>query len=255
MEIGTFLLCHGLPFVLIMTIISRTIKQIEKQTCNEKEEIEEESDSQLKQTYCAICMDEKPIEEMFENRNCSHTFCETCVGSYLDAKIKENIAMVKCPDPNCNDILEPNDCISIIPKDVFERWENALCENLVLGSQKFYCPFNDCSAMLVNDGNEVVTVSECPHCHRLFCAQCKVSWHAGVDCTEFQSLKNSDQGCQSDLTALQFAKKKKWKRCSKCSFYVERSEGCNKITCRCRHQFCYVCGSDWKPSHHDCKEI
>ncbi|CAJ2663279.1 unnamed protein product, partial [Trifolium pratense] len=255
MEIGTFLLCHGLPFVLIMTIISRTIKQIEKQTCNEKEEIEEESDSQLKQTYCAICMDEKPIEEMFENRNCSHTFCETCVGSYLAAKIKENIAMVKCPDPNCNDILEPNDCISIIPKDVFERWENALCENLVLGSQKFYCPFNDCSAMLVNDGNEVVTVSECPHCHRLFCAQCKVSWHAGVDCTEFQSSKNSDQGWQSDLTALQFAKKKKWKRCSKCSFYVERSEGCNKITCRCRHQFCYVCGSDWKPSHHDCKEI
>ncbi|KAL4336792.1 hypothetical protein S245_039327 [Arachis hypogaea] len=76
--------------------------------------------------------------------------------------------------------------MSIIPKEVFERWENALCENLVLAtSKKFYCPFKDCSAMLVNnDGNEVVTCSECPHYHRLFCAQCKVAWHGGLECVD-----------------------------------------------------------------------
>ncbi|KAK2406644.1 E3 ubiquitin-protein ligase RNF144A [Trifolium repens] len=253
MEIGTFLVCHGLPFLLViptiffllvLTIISKKINHIEKETCNEKEEIEKEtfnekeeiekeSDSQLKQfSYCAICMDDKPIEEMFENRNCSHSFCKDCVGSYLAAKIKEHIAMVKCPDPKCNDILEPIDCIEIIPKNVFERWETALVENLVLASQKFFCPYNDCSAMLVNDLKEVVTVSECPHCHRLFCAQCKVSWHAGVDCREFRSLKYGDQGWELDLRAIQLANKKKWKRCSKCSFYVGRRGGCNLITCR-----------------------
>jgi E3 ubiquitin-protein ligase RNF144 len=232
MEIGTFLVSHGLPFLLVMTIISRIIKQTEKKTCNEKEEIEKESDSQLKQFYCTICMDDKPIEEMFENRNCSHSFCEDCVGSYLATKIQENLAMVKCPDPKCNGILDPCDCISIIPKDVYERWETALVENLVLGSQKFYCPFNDCSAMLVNDGNEVITVSKCPHCHRFFCAQCKVSWHAGFNCRGFRSLENGKPWWESDLLAVQLAKKNKWKRCSKCSFYVERREGCNLITCR-----------------------
>ena len=66
--------------------------------------------SQLKQSYCAICMEAKPVEEMFKNRKCSHSFCEDCVGRYLAEKIRESISMVKCPDPRCNDILEPHDC-------------------------------------------------------------------------------------------------------------------------------------------------
>ncbi|KVH88647.1 hypothetical protein Ccrd_026217, partial [Cynara cardunculus var. scolymus] len=42
-------------------------------------------------------------------------------------------------------------CRSIIPKQVLQRWENSLCESLILGSQRFYCPFKDCSSMLVDD--------------------------------------------------------------------------------------------------------
>ncbi|RHN60957.1 putative transcription factor C2H2 family [Medicago truncatula] len=182
------------------------------------------SSSQLKQSYCAICMEAKPVEEMFQNQKCSHSFCEDCLGRYLAAKIQESISMVKCPDPKCNDILEPHDCCSILPKDVFDRWENALCENMVLGSQKFYCPFNDCSAMLLNDEKGIVTASECPHCHRLFCAQCKVSWHIGVDCKEFLSLKDGERG-REDLMAMELAKNKRWKRCPKCGFYVEKIVG------------------------------
>ncbi|GAU44180.1 hypothetical protein TSUD_87400 [Trifolium subterraneum] len=156
-----------------------------KETC----EGESSSSSQLKQiSYCGICMEAKSIKEMFENRKCSHSFCEECVGTYLAAKIQENISMVKCPDPKCN-------------------------------------------AMLLNDEKEDVTVAECPHCHRLFCAQCKVSWHAGVDCRVFQSLKDGKRG-REDLMAMELAKNKKWKRCPKCSFYVEKREGCTRITCR-----------------------
>ncbi|CAL5195182.1 unnamed protein product [Lathyrus oleraceus] len=50
----------------------------------------------------------------------------------------------------------------------------------------YYCPFKDCSALLVNDGKQDVTSAECPECHRLFCAQCKVPWHGGIDCDDFQ---------------------------------------------------------------------
>ncbi|GJR69092.1 RNA-directed DNA polymerase, eukaryota, partial [Tanacetum coccineum] len=41
----------------------------------------------------------------------------------------------------------------------------------VICSEKFYCLFKDCSALLVDDGGEAVTSSECPHCNCLFCAQ------------------------------------------------------------------------------------
>jgi len=181
--------------------------------------------------YCGICMDAKPGEEMFRNQNCSHIFCEDCIGRHVAAKIQENISMVKCPEPKCKAVIEPEFCRSIIPEEVFDRWENALCENVVLESQKFYCPFKDCSAMMICDEEEVVTISECPHCNRLFCAQCKVSWHAGLDCREFNALNDDERG-REDLQVLDLAKNKSWRRCPKCRFYVEKNEGCSHISCR-----------------------
>jgi hypothetical protein len=53
----------------------------------------------------------------------------------------------------------------------------------------------------------------------------------GVDCKEFQSLKDGERGSE-DLMAMELAKNKRWKRCPKCSFYVEKSEGCTRISCR-----------------------
>jgi hypothetical protein len=37
------------------------------------------------------------------------------------------------------------------------------------------------------------------------------------------------------------------KRCSSCGATVLRTEGCNHMTCRCKHEFCYICGANWKP--------
>ncbi|XP_059639442.1 uncharacterized protein LOC132281791 [Cornus florida] len=99
----------------------------------EKEKVSKRSETgEYSQSFCLICMDTKPAGEMFRNN--------TCV------------------------------CRSIVTGEVFDRWENALCESMILVAQKFYCPFKDCSAMLVDDGRDVVTVSECPNCRRLFCA-------------------------------------------------------------------------------------
>ncbi|CAJ1950661.1 unnamed protein product [Sphenostylis stenocarpa] len=141
---------------------------------------------------------------------------------YCAGKIQENISMVKCPEPKCKGILEPQDCRSIIPKEVFDRWENALCENAVPASQKFYCPLN-CSAMLIDDGDTFITVSVCPHCNRL-CALCKVPWHSGLTCRKFQGLKKNEREME-DLLVFQLAKNNRWKRCPKCKFYVEKTEG------------------------------
>lgn len=82
-----------------------------------------------------------------------------------------------------------------------------------------------------NDGETVISESECPFCHRLFCAQCYVPWHPGVNCEEYQRL-NVDERGREDLMVRELAKEKKWSRCPHCKYYVERTEGCPHMTCR-----------------------
>ncbi|KAE9453358.1 hypothetical protein C3L33_14750, partial [Rhododendron williamsianum] len=177
--------------------------------------------------FCPICMDAKPTSEMFKNTTCSHPFCLDCISKHVAVKIQDNISTVKCPDLNCQGVLHlnPEFCRRILPPQLFDRWENALCESLIIGSEKVYCPFKDCSVMLVDDGGDRVTVSECPNCHRLFCAQCKVSWHGGLECGEFQRLEKEERE-REDMMVMELAKKKKWRRCPNCNFYVEKRDGC-----------------------------
>ncbi|CAI9267633.1 unnamed protein product [Lactuca saligna] len=214
-----------------------------------KQPMETSEEAQLPESFCGICMDTKAHSEMFSNSKvCGHQFCSDCIREHVSVKIKENMAEVKCPDPKCKRLIGPELCGSIVPKEVLERWEDALCESLILGTQKFYCPFKDCSAMLVDDGGEAVTSSECPNCHRLFCAQCKVAWHSDMDCNEFKSL-SKDERNPEDLMLMQLAKNKQWKRCPRCNYIVEKREGCHHISCRCGQHFCYGCGKEHVGSH------
>ncbi|GJM98794.1 hypothetical protein PR202_ga15833 [Eleusine coracana subsp. coracana] len=174
---------------------------------------------------CAICFEKVHISEKFLVRQCAHAFCNTCVGSYVAAKVSENVAVIGCPDPECEKgLVEIDLCYGIIPSELFDRWNIALCEDIV-GGDKFYCPFKDCSALLINDGAVEIKETECPHCHRLFCASCRVPWHHGIKCKEFKKLGDDEKG-QGDLTLKSLAKKKKWQRCPKCKMYVSRKSGC-----------------------------
>jgi E3 ubiquitin-protein ligase RNF144 len=151
----------------------------------------------------------------------------------VETKINEKIANVSCPGLNCKGVIELESCISLLPKDLFDKWNDALCEALFCSVPKFYCPFKDCSAMLLdeNEGVEDIRESECPFCHRLFCARCHVPWHPGIGCEEYQKL-NVDERGSDDLVVRELANQKKWRRCPTCKFYVEKNGGCLHITCR-----------------------
>ncbi|KAI4328692.1 hypothetical protein L6164_021027 [Bauhinia variegata] len=45
--------------------------------------------------------------------------------------------------PKCRGVIEPQFCKSAIPEELFDRWEDAICKNLVLASEKFDRPFED----------------------------------------------------------------------------------------------------------------
>ncbi|KAH8482360.1 hypothetical protein Peur_068146 [Populus x canadensis] len=201
---------------------------------------------------CQICVEPTILKNSFLIKGCTHAYCTECMVKYVSSKLQENITKICCPVPDCKGALEPEDCRSVLPENVFDRWGNALCEAVILGSQKFYCPFKDCSAMLIDDGEEVVRESECPNCWRMFCAQCKVPWHSQISCEEYKML-HKDERERDDILLMNLAKNNNWRRCPKCRIFVEKIEGCRYMKCRCGTQFCYSCGStDLNPVTHYC---
>ncbi|RVW49086.1 putative E3 ubiquitin-protein ligase RNF217 [Vitis vinifera] len=204
---------------------------------------------------CEICCERKESTGMFRNEGCRHSVCTDCISKHVEVKIESNSGMILCPGMDCRGVLDPERCRGFLPKTVVERWEKAIIETLILDSEKFYCPFKDCSAMLLNDNAEAVMMmreSECPHCRRLFCVQCRVPWHSGMECREVQRL-NADERGREDMLLKKLAEEKKWKRCPQCKFYVEKIEGCVHLTCRCGFEFCYRCGGKWSVNHGTCQ--
>jgi uncharacterized protein YihD (DUF1040 family) len=45
---------------------------------------------------------------------------------------------------------------------------------------------------------------------------------------------------------LQLASDEGWRRCYNCKVMVEHNQGCIHMTCKCKAQFCYICGLKWR---------
>ncbi|KAJ4836744.1 hypothetical protein Tsubulata_005127 [Turnera subulata] len=182
---------------------------------------------------CEICTETRDIVvEWFPIKGCPHAYCTHCVVQYVSSKLEQNLTDIRCPVSGCTTgSLDPEHCRAVLPPEMFDRWGIALCEAAILEKQKFYCPYKDCSAMLIDDGGEVVRESQCPNCIRMFCAQCKVPWHSGIDCEEFQKL-HKDETEKEDMLLLKLAGDHQWCRCPSCGIHVEKIEGCSVVTCR-----------------------
>ncbi|KAF5794286.1 putative transcription factor C2H2 family [Helianthus annuus] len=204
----------------------------------------------LMQVVCKICLEKHESWQMFTNSTCSHSFCYDCTAKHATTQIQSKRKTIACPGINCNSTLDSNMLRLIIPQETLIKWDEFLCESLIPESQKLYCPFTNCSVLLINDDtSNGVTKINCPVCRRSFCKVCRVPWHSELSCKEFGKLK----GKTDDEMAVALAKKKKWKKCPNCNFFVEKAEGCVHITCRCKFEFCYTCGAKWSQSHNGCR--
>ncbi|KAG5618547.1 hypothetical protein H5410_018371 [Solanum commersonii] len=191
-------------------------------------QIEESPESS--QGFCDICMETKVTNEMFKLKNCSdHSFCTDCIAQYIQSMIQDHIFSVTCPGLKCCATIEPVSCKSIIPENVFEKWERGLSESALLDCEKFYCPYKDCSELLIYDHDQDIIECICPVCHRLLCAACGVPWHTELDCNKFQ---NDEKNREDDLKVEELASSSKWMKCPHCKHIVQKVDGCIHITCR-----------------------
>lgn len=83
-------------------------------------------------------------------------------------------------------------------------------------------------------------------CGCWFCFECNAGSHDPVPCemlNDWNLVKN--EVLEISNWILKFTK-----QCSRCKFSIEKTGGCNHMTCRnCKNEFCWVCMGEWKVSH------
>ena len=164
------------------------------------------------------------------NEECGHSFCKKCIHDYVIYKISV-LQEITCPQEDCAFSIDAGSrCFQDIPEDYKKKYRKYLLWRQTIDNPNLrLCPAENCEGVI-----ETNVSYACQACRTLFCKECMLKAHEGPCDANFQNNF------------------KEWKRCPSCSMFIEKAEGCNHMTCRCGHQFCYVCLLDWQEEHYNC---
>ncbi|KAF8102376.1 hypothetical protein N665_0198s0084 [Sinapis alba] len=209
---------------------------------------------------CLICFNDIDPERMFSVGKCSHRFCFQCVKQHVEVKLLHGM-IPNCPHDKCKSEMVIDACGKLLTPKLGEMWKQRIKENAIPVTDRVYCPYLRCSALMsktkisesaksLQSAYPASGVRRCVECRGLFCVDCKVPWHGKLSCTEYKKLHPNPPADDVKLKSL--ANNKMWRQCGKCQHMIELSQGCNHITCRCGHEFCYNCGGGWNQKTGTC---
>lgn len=191
---------------------------------------------------CSICWTE--AENPIRTR-CGHVYCLGCFGDQCaSATTQSSETTVRCAggNGNCNVVLD-------LPQ-LQEHLSSTGFEELLRGSFTSYmrlhpdllryCPSPDCE--YVYRANGAAKVQTCSSCLVPVCTNCHAQ-HEAMSCAEYQDVASGRQQAN-----VQLKKDLGIKDCPKCKAPLEKTEGCNHMTCRCGAHICWVCMENFNTS-------
>ncbi|CAL5424254.1 unnamed protein product [Camellia sinensis] len=186
----------------------------------------------MKET-CSICLEDTDVCQMFSVNDCLHRYCSSCLKKHVEVKLLQGM-LPKCPHDACKTELKIESCRNFLTSELYDLMSQRIKEYSIPATQKIYCPYPRCSALmskaeaLVNTNN--AGASMCERCRGLFCMRCKAPWHSNVSCNDYKIL--NPYPCAEDAKLNSLARRNLWRQCVKCNHMVELAEGCNHIYCR-----------------------
>ncbi|KIY63681.1 hypothetical protein CYLTODRAFT_425899 [Cylindrobasidium torrendii FP15055 ss-10] len=236
---------------------------------------------------CSICMTHHKGSKCIQ-LSCQHIFGRSCLRDYWCSLVTEgDIARVRCPDQACmKDGVEAREeeVALVLKPDEITRWK-WLQEKQEMEKDPavVICPMKYCQKLvpkppMVNDDSGWVRLRVCSACSYSFCATCKHGWHGPISpCIASatnelvqQYLATTEGSMEREMLLRQYGRSyvekllKRWEEeqannkllessttaCPGCSVRVEKSMGCNHMTCfKCKQHFCYRCGYKLQPSN------
>ncbi|KAK2032978.1 IBR domain-containing protein [Colletotrichum zoysiae] len=189
--------------------------------------------------YCICCRNEFNKSNALHGLPCGHTYCAECLSIMIQQSTTDESKM----PPRCCTQPIPG---SIVQKILSREEQHAFLKSVLQFSTpweaRIFCPNTACGEFVpprnrIDPKHPFDVV--CRKCRARVCVMCKRNAHpVGKDCPSDWELE----------AVLKMGEKSGWRRCYKCRTLVELSQGCTHMTCRCKAQFCYICGAIWDPS-------
>ncbi|KAL3133812.1 hypothetical protein ABBQ32_008286 [Trebouxia sp. C0010 RCD-2024] len=202
---------------------------------------------------CGICFEQTPGRQCVQaSLQCQHVYCQDCMRQHCTLHVKEgSLEFLRCPVPDCKEPLDRQMMKGLLSAEQNNRLEAVELERTLNHmADAVYCP--RCSTISIEDEDNC---AQCSKCYFTFCSLCDASWHPGTQCLtpeaklelmrrRMEGTKTGDAEFRKREAELQNLAhiQKTCKQCPACGMAIERSEGCNKMTCSaCGAYFCYKC--------------
>ena len=182
---------------------------------------------------CPVCFGEAIVPVSLA---CGHKWCRTCLTSYLTSAVENKMFPLRClgNDAACTQYIPLGLSRTLLPAADFTAViEAAFWVYAHSRPDEFHhCPTPDCTQVYRSAPPNAVL--QCPSCLVRICPTCRIKYHDGMTCEE--------RDVAEDKLFKEWTSNNDVKSCPGCKAPIERSEGCNHMTCtRCQTHICWEC--------------
>ncbi|KAI3343150.1 hypothetical protein F4824DRAFT_485853 [Ustulina deusta] len=209
----------------------RFVSDLIKKATGEDTSAQEPGEAGGQQVECVSCLED--FESRRTVRGPCHNYCIPCFRRLIASACQHELHW----PPKC--------CLNTIPEstihtNVDERQWAEYRERAVEWNQpvadRIYCGQPECGLFIRPEYVILAQgVARCADGHYT-CIICRNAQHEGDNCPQDSDMIRTNE----------LAEEAGWKRCNDCQAFVEHSDGCQHMTCRCGAEFCYVCGARWQ---------
>uniref|UniRef100_A0A8C0GEL7 Ring finger protein 216 n=1 Tax=Chelonoidis abingdonii TaxID=106734 RepID=A0A8C0GEL7_CHEAB len=201
---------------------------------------------------CRCCYGEFAFEELTQCAD-GHLFCKECLIKYAqEAVFGSGKSELSCMEGSCTCSFPTSELEKVLPENILCKYYERKAEEEVAAAcadELVRCPFCNFPALLDND----VKRFSCPNprCRKETCRKCQGLWKEHMNLTCEQLAEKDDikyrTSIEEKMTAARIRK------CHKCGTGLIKSEGCNRMSCRCGAQMCYLCRASINGYDHFCQ--
>jgi len=214
---------------------------------------------------CEICAEDADVHMRTEWRarsitpGCKHPrrICFSCTRRHIEAEVNQKgNPEIRCPHNECAALLTHADIQHFATSEHFERFDLLAMRRCLQQMPDFmWCAHPECGSGQETPGAGAGKAvpgglrgmwMRCSSCRHQTCLHHNCPLHEGQSCEEYDAAARESE----EVGLLQYVNSSAVKRCPKCQHGIEKSGGCDHITCRkeaggCGAEWCWLCLADY----------